>query len=133
MLFLRPFAQLNVIFRARWTRSNLFGHRIRDHQPTCRYDLLAVHGSIHRQLRRLSYQPGLYHRLSILFAQNHGRAVGPLVQYQALEQVERRWDLHRVNEILCMLLALRLYLYFYFSLHYRGRARLLFLFIVFPT
>ena len=55
-----------------------------------------------RSHRRLSQQPGRYYSLQILFAQDHGRALGPVVQHQVFKQVARLWYLHGVYRVQCM-------------------------------
>ena len=98
-VFRRLFAEVDVNFSDRQATDELFGHRIRDHQSTCWYDLLTVHGSVHRPRWRISGQPGLRHGLSILLVQHYGRTVGRLVQHQVFEQVEKRCDLWGVYRV----------------------------------
>jgi len=55
-----------------------------------------------RSRGRLPHQPGRYHGLQVLFAQDHGRALGPVVQHQVFEQVAKLWDPRCVYRVQCM-------------------------------
>ena len=61
-----------IIFRAWWATNQLLGCRIFDRPSTFWYDVLAIHGSIHRSCRRVPCRSKRYLGLPVLPVQDYG-------------------------------------------------------------